>query len=306
MIASSLRALLKRTFDYAGLFPPADLELSAALQNHSQYVRLDDVWMLGAFIIPAAKLEAVSANLTGFDVEHLLRLSALGAKCDSISELPAAIAKMKEAIAGFNSRHGASAAVEQIEMPIPPGITPDHLEEIATLLRDFSLPIFCETPADDAERMIALIADHRTGGSSVNFGYKLRTGGVVASAFPSCIQVARALVAAAKTRVPIKFTAGLHHPIRQFHQSVATDMHGFLNVFGAAFLAEEHAWDVVQTAAMLEEIDPAKFHFDDDKLEWREWSVSTDRVREMRARVTSLGTCSFDEPRDDLRALGFL
>ena len=36
-------------------------------------------------------------------------------------------------------------------------------------------------------------------------------------------------------------------------------------------------------------------------------SVATDRIRETRdRRAISFGSCSFDEPRDDLRGLGLL
>ena len=76
---------------------------------------------------------------------------------------------------------------------------------------------------------------------------------MTADAFPTSVQIAAALVASAKHHVPIKFTAGLHHPVRLFHDSVQTKMHGFLNVLGAGVLAAEHGWDVQQTAAMLED-----------------------------------------------------
>jgi hypothetical protein len=168
------------------------------------------------------------------------------------------------------------------------------------------LPVFLESAADDAERTISALAQHRRDTASVTFGFKLRTGGVVASAFPSSIQIARALVAAVTHRVPIKFTAGLHHPVRQFHSSVQTIMHGFVNVLGAGVLAAEHGWDAVQTAAMLEEEDATAFAFTDDTFSWREWQIGTDRIRAHREVVTSFGSCSFDEPREDLRALNLL
>ena len=83
-------------------------------------------------------------------------------------------------------------------------------------------------------------------------------------------------------------------------------MHGFLNVLGAGVLAAEHGWNAVQTAAMLEDEDAASFAFTDDAFTWREWQISTDRIRAHRQLVTSFGSCSFDEPREDLRALRLL
>src|SRR6185312_11098303 len=138
------------------------------------------------------------------------------------------------------------------------------------------------------------------------FGYKLRTGGVTADAFPASAQIARALVTAAKHRLPIKFTAGLHHPIRQFRDEVKTKMHGFLNVLGAAVLAAEHRWDVDQAVMMLEDEDSRAFSFADDFFEWCDWKIDVERLRYRRKFVRSFGSCSFDEPREDLLALGFL
>jgi len=42
MVAASLRALLEHSIDYAGMFPPASLDLEAAVTNQASYVRLED------------------------------------------------------------------------------------------------------------------------------------------------------------------------------------------------------------------------------------------------------------------------
>ena len=162
------------------------------------------------------------------------------------------------------------------------------------------------TPVDSAEKTIALLAEHNSSAEGCPFGYKLRTGGVTADAFPASPQIARALVTAANAHVPIKFTAGLHHPIRQFRDEVKTKMHGFLNVLGAALLATEDDWDEQQTSEMLEDENAGSFLFGDDSFTWREWKITTDQIKARRKLVTSFGSCSFNEPREDLRALKLL
>jgi hypothetical protein len=77
-------------------------------------------------------------------------------------------------------------------------------------------------------------------------------------------------------------------------------------VLGAGVLAAEHRWDEKQTAAMLDDEDTTSFSFDDESFAWREWKIDTKRILERRKLVTSFGSCSFDEPREDLRALGVL
>ena len=297
---ASLRALLAGSVDYAGLFPPASLDLGQALRNHAAYLRHSDVWMLGAFILPMAKFEDASALLGKFSPVHPLRLSALGTKTENAAQFMIALAETAAAIRRFHAQHGATAFVTQIEMALPtqPGV---HLAEAEGVLADLHLPTFWEAAPDEAERTIGFLAERAP--SFGTFGFKLRTGGVIASAFPSSIQIARALVAAVTQKVPIKFTAGLHHPVRRFDQSVQTKMHGFLNVLGAGVLAAEHGWDVQQTARMLDHEDATAFTFDEAGFAWNEWKVATDRMTMHRKIVTSFGSCSFDEPRADLRAL---
>jgi len=55
---------------------------------------------------------------------------------------------------------------------------------------------------------------------------------------------------------------------------------------------------------MLGDDDANSFVFDDEMFQWRDWKISTAQIAQRRQLITSLGSCSFDEPRDDLRALG--
>lgn len=305
MTPASLRTLLSGTIDYAGLFPPASLALQPALSNHAAYIREPEAWMLGAFVLPIGKFDEAAGDLSRFDVEHPLRISALGPKTETPREFVDALRTAAGAIRSLVPRYGAIASVTQIEMPLAsqPGAT---VSDAYGALDGLQVPTFWEAPPDEAEATIARLAEHSRTNAGARFGFKLRTGGVVASAFPSSMQIARALVAAAEHRVPIKFTAGLHHPVRQFHGSVQTKMHGFLNVLGAGVLAAEYSWDHVQTATMLDDEDAGSFLFTDEFFGWREWQIATDRIRVQRDLVTSLGSCSVDEPREDLRALNLL
>jgi hypothetical protein len=151
-----------------------------------------------------------------------------------------------------------------------------------------------------------LLAEHNSNTDKPTFGFKLRTGGVTPDAFPIPAQIAKALVSPATHQVPIKFTAGLHHPMREFREEVQTKMHGFLNMLGAAVLAAEHKWNEKQTAAMLDDEDAKSFLFDDEFFAWREWKIDIKRLEDRRRFVTSFGSCSFDEPREDLCALKLL
>ncbi len=298
MAADSLRALLTNAIDYAGLFPPAELALETALENQAEYVRSPEAWMLGSFVLPIAKFSAAEAQLNLFAQTHPLRVSALGPKTGSAADFQKALEGAAKAIR-FLADARPAVLVEQFEMPLPPGPLADSLGTGERILGGLGLKMFWETPAERAVETIATLA----GGNS---GFKLRSGGVTADAFPSSQQIAAALVASARNKVPIKFTAGLHHPVRHFHPSVNTKMHGFLNVLGAGVLAAEHSWEAVETEKMLNDEEASAFRFDDRAFRWRDWEIATGQIKVRRELVTSLGSCSFDEPRDDLREIGLL
>ena len=306
MFAASLSALLTQSIDYAGIFPPCSLALEPALQNQANYVRDPDAWMLNTFVLPVEKFDAAVGNLSLFDREHPLLISALGAKTANAGEFIDTLKITAEKIRSFSAEHVDLVSARQLEMPLPQDVDLGLLGKMGSILKSLKLQAFWETPVDSAEEAIALLAEHNSTTGAAQFGYKLRTGGVTAEAFPASQQIGRALITAAKRRVPIKFTAGLHHPIRQFRDEVKTKMHGFLNVFGAAVLAAEYQWDEQQTSEMLEDENGASFSFSDDFFAWREWKIATDQIKTRRKLVTSFGSCSFDEPREDLRALNLL
>src|SRR5260370_41235549 len=171
-------------------------------------------------------------------------------------------------------------SVNQLEMFLPQDVGISQLREVRSITD--TLSVCWEAPADRAEHTVSLLAEHNSEADAPAFGYKLSTGGGTADAFPTSAQMPKALVVPATHQVPIKFTAGLHHPIRQFRDEVKTKMHGFLNVFGAAVLATEHEWDEAQTSKMLEDENAASFSFDDDSFAWREWKIATNRIKARR------------------------
>ena len=302
MPAGSLRALLDQAIDYAGMFPPCALALEPALQNQASYVRSPEAWMLNGYVLSVGQFDAATRFLSEFDRHHSLRVAALGPTTTSTDAFLDALANAAAAIRLFSKIDTDLASVSHLEMFLPDDVDSASLKESSVIVDE--LQVFWEASPDSAEQAIALIAGHNSDENTAIFGYKLRTGGVTADAFPSSAQIASALVTAASNQLPIKFTAGLHHPIRQFRDEVKAKMHGFLNVLGAAVLSAEHQWDVDQAVMILEDEDPASFSFTDDFFAWRDWKIDTQHLQDRRKLVRSFGSCSFEEPCDDLRALG--
>ena len=304
MPAASLRALLAHSIDYAGMFPPCSLGLDLALRNQAEYVLSPDEWMLGAFVLPAEQFDAAKQLLSQFDAQHPLRIAALGPKTGTPNAFLEALDDADAATRSLSRHNVDLISISHLEMFLPKDVDVASLNEARSIVGD--LPVFWEAPPNRVEQTIALLAEFNSDADSPTFGYKLRTGGVTADAFPTSMQIAKALVTPATHQLPLKFTAGLHHPLRQYREEVETKMHGFLNVLGAAVLAAEHRWDANQTAIMLDEENADSFSFNDDFFAWREWRIDTKRLQYRRRFVVSFGSCSFDEPRDDLRALNLL
>ena len=303
-VSASLRALLNHAIDYAGMFPPCKLALEPALQNHANYTRSAEAWMLNGFVLPVEQFDAATQLLSNFDPRHSLRVAALGTKTATAAAFLDSLREANAAIRSVGRYHLDLISISHLEMFLPDDVDAASLKEAKSIIGD--LPVFWEAPPERADQAIAVIAGHNSGDDMATFGYKLRTGGVTTDAFPSSAQIARALVTRGTDQLPIKFTAGLHHPIRQFRDEVETKMHGFLNVLGGAVLAREHQWDANQVVMMLEDEDPRSFSFTDDFFAWRDWQIDLERLQYRRKFVRSFGSCSFDEPRHDLRALKLL
>jgi hypothetical protein len=89
-------------------------------------------------------------------------------------------------------------------------------------------------------------------------------------------------------------------------------MHGFVNAYAAAGLAFEHRADVATVERCLLASDARSFRATAAGLSVEldgqtPAALTTDQLRELRGRfISAFGSCSFDEPLEDLRALGWL
>ena len=311
---ASLHALLNHIIDYAGLFPPANLPLAPALQNYAAYQASAQAWMLGRFVCPTLQLTEANAHLDWFSVEAPLRVAALGRPSANPAEFGAHWLVNFRELQAFCQRHGPRVSVDVLEAPLPPHITApqmrDLLERALGTIAHFNptpVRLFFEIPPAADWRAQAQLALEALARYPSDMGFKLRTGGVVASAFPNVEQVAWAIAACRTHGVALKCTAGLHHPVRHFNPGVQTKMHGFLNVFGAGVLAHALALPLAEIEAILTEEDPDQFVCDAAGFAWQTHRATPAQITAARhALMIGFGSCSFDDPRDDLRALGWL
>ena len=124
-MTAALQALLEGVIDYAGLFPPARLELNEALGNFSNYRRNGQAWMLRHFILPASRLAqlAEDVELIGDGLPWTLSLLTGGGQ--TAVEWTAALEKDLWRIAEFAKRPPATMEVAALEVALPTACDPD-------------------------------------------------------------------------------------------------------------------------------------------------------------------------------------
>jgi hypothetical protein len=174
-----------------------------------------------------------------------------------------------------------------VDAPIDPAQLDDRVEAVegpvaAPDLAAFRRQAFAELSLDgDMDDRLAELA-------AAGIGAKVRCG-----PNPPPIELLAAFVRACREHgIPFKATAGLHHAVR------TTEQHGFLNLLAAATFGEEER--------ALEETDAAAFRID-GRFSWRDRDAAPEEIQHVRRTLfTTFGSCSFDEPVDDLKALGLL
>lgn len=297
---SAIRTLLAESIDYAGLFPPAGLDMATAVENYARYRSDPAAWALGRFVVPVSRLrefEAATVRAVPGGTGRPWRLALLAGP-DLAGDL--------DITADFNRRHS--------EPGVPP-VLADTIEVKASSVRGIedimhriprTLQAYVEVPIDRDPRDL-LAAVGQLGGRA-----KVRTGGVTTDAFPTTTDLLRFLRGCVEAGVPFKATAGLHHPLRAAYRltyaqdSPSGTMFGFLNLFLAiAFLRSGMA--EAEVARVLEEGEPDALQADDSGISWRNRRLDLKALSEARRLgMISFGSCSFTEPIADLESLHLL
>lgn len=298
--AASLRMLLEGAIDYAGLFAPAFLDMATCVNNYSRYLSQSQSWALGRLVLPVARLD-----------EFLSVREAAGSELWHLSGIISANVVSDLALVDEFNRTASGAVIDMVEVRV---CNRDEID----LVREHKpagTTVLVEISPERAHELLPIL-------QHIGAGAKLRTGGVVAEAFPALEAVAGFLARCAKLGIPFKATAGLHHPLRCMRpftyelNSPEGMMHGFLNLFTASAIA----WNAQRSgreapltglAACLADRERANWHFGDDALIWsgeeEPVRIDLEALRVLRSKFAlGFGSCSFEEPVRELSEFGLL
>ncbi|MGP1310330.1 MAG: hypothetical protein ACTS27_09050 [Phycisphaerales bacterium] len=310
----SVHTLVQGLFDYAGLFPPAKLEMAPTVRNYSIYRNGWQREVLARLVVPVARLDEFEREAAEFLPREVGESSSDDAEGEFVLVDPWRITALTkpagdpaleadlDRIARFNDDHAEPdnglAVIDALE--IKAGGVEEIEKGVEAISPDFQA--FFELPwhVADIRGMVAAVAGE-------GLGAKVRTGGITDDLFPPCDALARFIRACATAETPMKATAGLHHPIRHFNEGQGVTMHGFVNVIMASAMAYRQKADLDTLTSVLDERAASAFTFTEHGIVWRNHKVSVDDLESTRDRFfQSIGSCSIDEPTDDLKALGLL
>ncbi|GAB1640098.1 hypothetical protein [Krasilnikovia sp. MM14-A1259] len=269
--------LFLNLFDDAAIFPPGNLGVPEAVQAHRERRSSPLAPLLGPFICSLPRWAELAGTLAGGS-PLALALTLPGGTGD----VGAAIAHARE-----------EPRVDLVALEVPSSA--EGLDDLVTMV-DGQVPAavqtYVELPwADVTAAQVATLT--RTG-----LRLKIRTGGVVATAFPDEPGLAGVLTAAVRGGLAFKLTAGLHDPIRHRDRATGFEHHGFLNVLLATARALDGA-DVGTVAAALADQDGAR-------VAHAVAGIDDAQAGRIRHHFVSFGTCSTTEPVEGLLHHGLL
>ena len=269
-------ALLGGLIDHAPLFPPASMSVPDAAAEDRLARESPYAWMLARFVCPASKLEALAGEMPWREAP------GISAVLDTHHFAP------------LEQAADAGAPIEAVELRLPEPLPSRAF--LAETARRFSWTPYFELTLGERWRDTvpeAVRALAKAGGRM-----KLRCGG---ETVPSVEQVAFVIAACRDAGCVFKATAGLHHPIRRRTE------HGFLNLLAAVTFAHAHGAEAPELERVLAEEDPGAFSVAEDGIAVHEWRADRADIAAARERLfASIGSCSWREPVEDLRALGTL
>ena len=290
-----MRAVFEGIVDYAGLFPPASLGMAEAVEHYDRYRRSPERALLGRFVVAASRLdelgESVSNRRPEIEPGEPWQLAVVTG-----ANLPLELERITAFRKVWDVRGLRIDAVEhRIATPGEVVVVDELLAP--SYLRFLEVPL--QGPYTDLVQAIA-----RIGACA-----KIRTGGTTPALFPAADALTQFLIAVTTQRVPFKATAGLHHPFRGSYPLTYEpgadrfEMYGFINLLLAT--AELHrSGDGEIAQLLLEESDPAAFECAPHALSWRGKRYSAAELAVVRRdSFLGFGSCSFQEPVDDLHAM---
>jgi hypothetical protein len=281
---STLPLLYHGLIDDAALFPPGNAAMADAVPAHAAHRQAWYALLVGPFLCPASRLDELADQVTeplgvGVIVDSgtgAIQPAAAAVRRHPLLQLRSIDAPLRGEPLAESARR---AAIALDGVFLDAGDDPDEL------------PAYLEVPRGaDWRSALEVVA-------ASGYRAKFRTGGVAPGALPPEAAVAAFILGCLELDVPFKLTAGLHRAVRHTTDD-GLEQHGFGNVLLAVADALDGA-DAATLARTLAERDATR-------VAERLRELPATRAASVRSWLGSYGSCSIDEPLDDLLTLGLI
>lgn len=293
----ALAVLLSRAIDYAGVFPPAKLDLALAYDDYSRYRRGREAWILGKLVVRTTQLGDLARLIEQRPPEEPIAISAIGRSGADRASWEIGLEADAASLNAFEANVGELATIEAYETRLPDN------DDAAGWIRDLhgfsGVDVYAElTWAAGQGDAMAVAAETEF------VKVKARTGGEVATTFPTPAQLAGFIQGAVQLGLAFKLTAGLHHAFPHHAAQLGVRMQGFVPVFAATACAFAHDLSIRELTTILDIDSPNEFVFLDGALIVQNWTVGLDDLADTRECIVAFGSCSIDEPLETLKGAG--
>jgi hypothetical protein len=288
--SEAIKTILNGLIDYAGLFPPDNLEMSAAVSNFISYRNDANAWMLGRFLLPISRIddfENVSSRLLPGENSLPISLSVT-ADSDLLGGL--------KRVAEFNNSifaAGNNVVIDSIEFSV---LTGSEILNINNLLPSHLVAYFDVPPGSRGEELVDAVA---LAGGRV----KLRIGETKPEILNASSDILRYFDSCSRLNVPITIRMEYLFP-RKVADSSGKSF--FLNLFLAAAFVRS-GMDIAEASQILDEDSSGAFFIDEQGITWRGFRLDLDQIKSVRDNfLISFGVGSFTGFVSDLESLHLL
>lgn len=314
---SSKIALLSGAIDYAGMFPPASLDLNGTLQKAATYrLMAKHPWLLNRIVLSLSEVKKLKtktlfdsgANGSPWLLSVLGNPSPSNTHSDFVKCIDWDFREMRR-VQERNYHSSCKLDLVSYEIKLPDTITQpgeaitsgeyifpalEQIESIWLGEMDVYFEVSLEgTWQETLEGVTRIMSEwlNENSQSPVFPGLKIRTGG---KSIPSPEQLATAIDACASNGLKIKATQGMHHPLTHGNQF------GFVNFFAAvnfAFSLGSQEFSLRDIEDCLKADNSKDFSFSPDSFFWKERELTNEQIESARkTHAAALGSCSLDEP----------
>jgi hypothetical protein len=283
-------SLTRGLIDDAAIFPPGLAPLAEAVAAHRALRRSALSDRIGPFLLRASWWQEFTAlDAASDDVEVVL----ICRPDEDAREIDAAVR-------GLTEVQERPVRLRGIELPWVSAAA----EGVSSLLagRGDAFTVAFEIGGTAPDVDLAAIA-RCDPGSHVRIVGKFRTGGTRPEDSPSPERLAGVIAAAARQRVPVKFTAGLHHAVTGAHGPGGSIQYGVINVIAAVQQAISLVRDS-HDAALVDALSATLMRTDATTLASESVSLTAGEADAIRDVFTSFGCCGVTEPLAEMAALG--